>query len=92
MSLNIEIELDEFDDEDIRKYASEQLGMGEYDVETVEDCVLLGEVENRGYTVVPNTYYPNNDIISQDLISRFTKGFGKIDKNELEQFLTKFGV
>lgn len=90
--MRIDVDLEEFPEEEIKKYATEQLGMGEYDIETVEDCVLLGEVENRGYTVVPNTYYPNNDIISQDLISRFAKGFGKIDKNELEQFLTKFGV
>lgn len=67
------------------------LGMYE-NLEEVDDFELIAETESRGFTFVPNTYYPNNDIISRDLIERFVEGFGKLDKTELESFLTKFGA
>jgi len=64
----------------------------EVDIAEIDDQELIKEVEHRGYLVVNRQQYPNKSIVDQDLIERFNEGFGKISKQELEEFLTKFEV
>lgn len=89
-TINIDVDIEDFDDDEVIERAK-TLGLYE-SLEEVDDFELIAETEKRGFTFVPNTYYPNNDIVSQDLIKRFVEGFGKLDKVELESFLTKFGA
>lgn len=86
--MELTVSLADFDFEDIRKFAKDDLGMVD-NISDIDTDELLEELESRGVHVNQNFYYPHNSIIDADLIERFIDGFGKIDKGEFEELLQK---
>lgn len=92
--MNITVELSDFSDEEIESYAKKHLGMMT-DIESLElyDVdELVEELEGRGYIIIDRNYYPYNDLITADLLQRVNDNIGKIDRNDLEEFLQKRGL
>lgn len=90
-TINLTVDLEDFDYGDIREFAKDNLDMVD-NISEIDTDDLLEELESRGVHINQNFYYPNNSIIDADLIERFIDGYSDINKGEFEELLQKHGL
>ena len=91
--VNITVSLDEFEFDEIRDFAREELDMISVNDVKLENFYANWEIvdflEDKGYEVNENFSYPNNSIVTRDTFSRLLRNIDKVPLQELEDLLDK---
>lgn len=86
--INITVDLDEFPEEQLKEYVASTYGMFE-DLEDVETCLLIEELQDRG--VAGLEIYDYNILLSGAL-EKIIQNIEKIPLEEFEQIINKYDL
>lgn len=90
--MSITIDLEYFDEDEIRDFAIRNLGLidpDDVDIDLIPDWVIVKHIKGQGYRVSEKKYYPHGSIIEEDVLNRLVNNLDKLPLSELTSLLDK---